>query len=199
MNARSLASFCKGAIFNTHDANLGVSDMVKASLRFRFFAMPGSFKVRPFATQQGSPLLGFGFFGCHFAESGLTNFFSRFWRSDVFAVLRHVFSMPFKQMLLLRQAFKVFHTIVRFVSIDVVNLFGWVKRLKPTSSHNAVHQPLATKRQIPHVVSGGRVRLELSENFSTTRYGVEMVEESVLDSVNFDANHVVPSKVVEES
>lgn len=165
----------------------------------RLGAMWSASKEMALASQQRGSLLGFGFFGSHRAKTSLTNLFSGFRCSKVLAIGRHFFCVPVKQMLLLRQAFQVVCTIVRFVSIDVMNLFARIKVVQPTSRHNAMHQSLTTKCKIPHVVFGWGVRLELSENFSAARNGVKVVEKSVNDSVYFYAQHAVPLKVAKES
>ena len=174
--------------------------MVVDAARFPgFFAVRGSGKVRAFATQQCGALLRLSLLGRNRTEAGLANFFARFGGTNVLAVFAKLGKVPVAEMLLRRQALKVFRTVVGLVAVDVVNLLGWVKRLQPARGHNAVHEPLTPKHQVAHVVQGGCVRLELSENFSAARHGVKVVEELVLDSVYRDAEHAVPLKVAKES
>jgi len=170
--------------------------MGKAACLFGFFAVPRAGEVRPLAANQSGSLFGFRFFGRNAAQSSLPNLFPRFGRPNVVAVKPCV---SVAKMLFGSQALKVFYPVVSFITVDVVNLFARVKRLQPASGHNAVRQTLSSKGQIAHIVASGCVRLELSENFSAARNGVNVVKESVLDSVYFYAQHAVPFKVAKES
>lgn len=151
-------------------------------------------KVRTFATFQRGALLRFGFFGRNAAKSSLANLFPRFWGSK-----ERTSAGVFRSVFFRSQAFKVFNAVVGFVAVDVVDMFRRIKRFKPTCRHNTMHQTLAPKMQVPIGSYDGRVRLELSENFSATRYGVQVVKKSVFDSGYGYANHVVPIRVATES
>ena len=88
---------------------------------------------------------------------------------------------------------KIFSPVIRFVAVNMVNLFVCIKRLQPASGNNSVHQVVtATKRKVTVFADSGRVRLELSENFSAARNCKKVVKESVMDSVYFNADHAVP-------
>jgi hypothetical protein len=94
-------------------------------------------------------------------------------------------------MFVLRQTLQVLQSVVRLVAVDVVNLFGGVKTLHPTLRHHTMHQMLASHAQIAQCMFGRGVRAVLSENFPAARDGVIVVENPVLNTVNFKANHVV--------
>ena len=191
MNASSLSCFCKGAVLNPKHAAPCVAMMGKATLFFRRFAVSGALKVGTFAARQRGALFSLSLFGSDFPKSALADLFPRFGCSDVMSVHS---SVSVSKMFFGRQALKVFNSVVGFVSVNVVNLFGGIKRFKPASSHNAMHQTLASEHQIPHIVFVGCIRKKLSENFSAARDGVKVVEESVFDSVYGYANHAVPSR-----
>ena len=107
--------------------------------------------------------------------------------SDVSAVFPFV---PFPHMLFRGDAFQIIRSVVVFCSIDVVNMFGWIKAIQPTFCHNTVHEPLSAQHQIPLRVCGWRIRHHLSENFSAARNGVKMVKHAVLNAVHRKADHV---------
>jgi len=196
VNTCSLSRFRKGAVFNIKHAALRVARVGEAARLFGLFAVPCAGKVRPLAANQSGSLFGFRLFGRNAAQSSLPNLFPRFWRSDVVPVQPR---MTISKMFFGRQALQVFRSVVSFVAVNVVDLLVGVKRLQPASGHNAVHKPAPAKSQVPSIVNCGRVRLELSENFSAARNGVNVVKESVLDSVYFYAQHAVPFKVAKES
>jgi hypothetical protein len=151
--------------------------------------MCGSLKVRSLAAQQSSPLFGFCFLTGDRAKPSLSNLFPRFWSTSKVPMQ---ISVALSVMLFGCKAFKIFYSVVSFISVNVVNMFARIKSIQPTSSHNTVHKPLATKSQVAHIVDVGCVRLELSENFSATRNGIQMVKKSIFDTVYLGANHVVP-------
>jgi hypothetical protein len=163
--------------------------MGEAAGLFGLLRVPCAGKIRSFTADQSGSLFGFRLFGRNAAQPSLPDFFSRFGRSNIMAVDS---SVSIAKMFFRRQTLKVFNSVVSFVSVNVVDLLARVKRLHPTSGHNTVHQTLPPKSQVAHVVTGGRVWLELSENFSAARNGVKVVEESVFDSVYFYAQHAVP-------
>ena len=196
MNACGLSRFCKGAVFNPKHAAPGVAWMGEAARLFRFVTVRGSRNVGALAAQQSSPLFGFRLLGRNATQPRLANLFPRFWRSNVVPKKPRV---PVANVFFWRNAFKVFHAVVGLITIDVMHVLFGVKRLQPASGDNSVHEALTTKSQVPHVVNRGCVRLELSESFSAARNGVNVVKESVLDSVYFYAQHAVPFKVAKES
>jgi hypothetical protein len=195
MNASSLSRFRKGAVFNPKHAAPSVAVMGKATRLFGRFAMRGAFKVRTFATQQRRSLFRFGLLGSDFSKARLANLFFNFGRADVVPAQT---SVAFSKMFFGRNAFKIFGSVVSFVAVNVVNVFGWVKRLQPALSYSSVHQTLSTKSQIPVFSTSWNVRKKLSENFSAARDSVKVVKESILDSVYGYVNHVVPVKVAKE-
>jgi len=195
MNASSLSRFRKGAVFNPKHAAPSVAVMGKATRLFGRFAMRGAFKVRTFATQQRRSLFRFGFLGSDFSKARLAKFFFGFGRANV---VTKQSGMAFGQMFFGSNAFKIFGSVVRFVTVDVMNLLIGVKRLQPALRHNSMHQTLSTEHQVPVVVLGWRVWKKLSENFSAARDSVKVVKKSILDSVYGYANHVVPQKVTKE-
>jgi len=196
MNASSFSRFRKGAVFNPKHAAPSVAVMGKATRLFGRFAMRGAFKVRTFATQQRRSLFRFGFLGSNFSKASLANLFFYFGRADVMSVKP---SVAFSKMFLGRKAFKIFGSIVSFVAVNVVNVFGWMKRFQPTRGYRTVHKFFASERQVPVFSTCWNVRKKLSENFSATRNSVSVVKESVMDSVYGYVNHVVPVKVAKES
>lgn len=196
MNARSFSRFRKGAVFNPKHAAPRVAMMGKATRQFGRFAMRGSFKVRTFTAQQRSPLFRFGFLGSNFSDASLAKLLFDFGRANVMPAQP---SVAIGKMFFGSKAFKIFGSVVSFVAVNVVNVFGRVKRLQPALSHGSVHQTLSTKSQISVFSISRNVRKKLSENFSAARDSVKVVKESVLDSVYGYANHVVPQKVTKES
>jgi hypothetical protein len=198
MNASDLSRLRKGAIFNTHNSASSIAVVGKTSRFFGRIAMTSSGKKRTFATKKCGALLGLCFIGRNPSGAILANFFPCFWRTDVLSVLNKHVAMPFLQMLSLRKTFKVVGAVVGFVTVNVMDLFAWLKIFKPTCRHNAVHKP-TSKPQVPLRMDGWGARLHLSDDFSTARNGVKMVKKSVLDFFYRDANHVVPRLVVMES
>jgi hypothetical protein len=189
MNASSQSRFCKRAIFNTKHTASSVARMFKAARLFRFFAVRGSFKVRPFAAKQSSPLFGFRFLSGNGTKPSLSNFFARFWCASVIAPKP---SVAIGHMLLLGQTFKIFCSVIGLIFVNVMDVFFGVKRFQPASCHNAMGKPFSAKHGITIWPWSGRVRLELSENFSATRNSVQVVKKSIFDTVYLNANHVVP-------
>jgi hypothetical protein len=159
----------------------------------------GPRKVRPLAAKQGRSLFGFRLFRRNATQPSLPKLLSGLWRANVLAVFSKHVCVSIAQVFGLRQAFQVFCSVISFVAVNVMNFFVGVKRLQPASRHNAMHKPLTAENQVAHVVSSGRMWLELSENFSAARNGVKVVKESVLDSVYFYAQHAVPLRVTKES
>ena len=127
------------------------------------------------------------------AQTKKPHLFSGFFRSKVVTVQP---MMAFRKMFFGGYALKVFCTVVRFVSVDVVDLLSGVKIIQPASSYNTVHEPLPTKRQVPAIVLVRRVRMHLSKNFSAARNSVKMVKHTVFNSVHRKANHVGSPKSI---
>ena len=189
MNASSFSCFRKGAILNTKHTTSSVAMVFKAACLFRFVAMRGSLKVRPFAANQSSSLFNFGFLSSNGTKPSLSNLFSRFWCTGVMPVK---FSMAFSMMFFGSKAFKIFCSVIGLAFVNVMNMLFGVKRFQPASRHNAMSKPFSTKHGITIGSWSGRVRLELSENFSATRNSVQVVKKSIFDTVYLNANHVVP-------
>jgi hypothetical protein len=148
-------------------------------------------KVRPFTAFKRSTLFRFGFLGRYTPGAVLPQFFARFFGPFVPTATHQRVCVPTGKVLVLRQTLQVFQSVVRFVVVNVVNLFGGVKTSHPTFSYRAMHQMFTAHAQIPHRVFGRSVRVVLSENFPAARNGVIVVENPVFNAVNFKANHVV--------
>jgi hypothetical protein len=199
MNASDLSRLREGAIFNTHNPASSIAVMGETSRFCGSIAMTSTSKKRTFAAKKCGTLLSSCLIGRNPSGAILANLLPRFWRTDVAAKFLKQVAMSFLQMLSLRKAFKVVGAVVGFVTVNVMDLFTWLKIFKPTSCHNAVHKPLPSETQIPVIVVCRGIRLQLSDSFSTARNGVKMVKKSVLDFFYRNANHVVPRLVVMES
>ena len=191
MNASDLSRLREGAIFNTHNSASSIAVVGETSLFFGSIAMTSTGKKRTFAAKKCGALLRLCFVGRNPPGAIFANLLPRFRATDVAAKFLKQVAMSFLQMFFLRKAFKVVGAVVGFVAVNVVDLFAWRKILKPTCRHNAVHKP-TPKPQISSRMGSWGTRLQLSDNFSTTRDCVKMVKESVLGSFYRDANHVVP-------
>jgi hypothetical protein len=189
MNASSFSRFRKGAILNTKHTTSSVAMVFKAARLFRFVAMRGSLKVRPFAAKQSLTLFGPRFLSCNGTKPSLSNLFSRFWRAGVMPVK---ISMAFSMMLFSSKAFKIFCSVIGLTFINVMDMLFGVKQFQPASRYNAMGKPFSAQHGIAIGPWSGRVRLELSENFSATRNSVQVVKKSIFDTVYLNANHVVP-------
>ena len=199
MNASDFSSLRKGAIFNTHNPASCIPVMGKTTLFFGRLAMTSTSEQRTFATNKRGALFSLCLLGRNPSGAVKANLLPRFRGTNVLAVLGKHVAMPFAQMFAVRKALKVVGAVVGFVAVDVVNMFGGVKAIKPASRYNTVHKPLPAKTQVPLRVVCRGVRLHLSDNFSAARNRVKMVKESVFGSFYRDANHVVPPLVVMES
>lgn len=102
----------------------------------------------------------------------------------------HLTGVPFRKMHFCGDALKVLGAVVRFVSVNVVDVIGRVKIVQPALSHNTVHKSLASQAQVPQGVIVRGVRLQLSKNFSAARNSVKMIVGSVFDPAHRKANHV---------
>jgi len=189
MNASSFSRFRKGAILNTKHTTSSVAMVFKAARLFRFVAMRNSPKVRPFAAKQSLTLFGLCFLSGNGTKPSLSNLSSRFWRAGVMPVK---ISMAFSMMLFSGEAFKIFCSVIGLTFITVMDMLFGVKRFQPASRHNAMGKPFSAQHGITIGPWSGRVRLELSENFSATRNSVQVVKKSIFDTVYLNANHVVP-------
>ena len=174
--------------------------MVKAAQGFGLLGMRRSFKKRALTAKQCGPLLGFSLFRGDRAQTSLTQFFANFICADVLAVRTQYVSVPQPQMILLRQTFQVFNSVVRFVAVNVVDLAFRVKRLQPTRGYNSMYQTVpSTQGQIAVASDYGLTREKISENFSAPRNRVLMIKKPVFNAVNGYGDHFVPFKVATES
>ena len=189
MNASSLSRFRKGTILNTKHTASSVARVFKAARLFRFLAVRGSLKIRSFAAQQSSPLFGFCFLSGNGTKPSLPNLFSRFWCTGVMSVK---FSMALAMMFFGGKAFKIFCSIIRFTFVNVMHMLFGIKRFQPASRHDTMRKSFSAQHGVAIGPWSGRVRLELSENFSATRNSVQVVKKSIFDTVYLNANHVVP-------
>jgi hypothetical protein len=192
MNASSQRSSGKRPILDAFYTALRVSDVCFATFGARFFGMCGAGKVGSFATQQSSPLFGFGCFRCDRSKPRLTNFLSGFLGSNVSTGHGQHIGVAFFEMFFAGKALKILQSIVRFVVIYVVNLFSGVKIWHPALRHDAMNKVLAAHTQIAAVMKARCVWPQLSKNFPATRYSVKVVKESVFGSVYHYAGHGVP-------
>ena len=91
-----------------------------------------------------------------------------------------------------RNPFKVIGAVIGFVMVLVMDKLGVVGVVNPTESDDSVHESHPAERPVSIAAPCGRVWSQISKNFPATRNGVEVVEESIFDSVYFNANHVGP-------
>jgi len=136
---------------------------------------------------EDSGFLGPRLSGIFLSKPKVSQLLSRFISSKVsptFSV------MTFAKMFFWRDTLKVLYSVVGFNSIDVVDMFGQVKIVQPTSRHNTVHKALPSQYQISLRMLGRGAELHLPKNFATARYGVKMVKHAVFNAVHRKANHV---------
>lgn len=193
MNTSGLGSSSKRAVLDTSNGAGSVSMVFLASPLFGLLRVLGSGEVRPFAANQGGSLLSLGFLGSDLAKPGLSNLLSGFVSANVLGGSGKVFSVLTRQMLRGGQALKVFNSVVSLVVIDVMNMFFGIKPIKPALSHNSMQKTSPANEKVSIFSEVGGKGFKLSENFSATRNGKKVVEESVFGSVYHDAFHVVPS------
>ena len=191
MNACSLSSRCKRAILHPQHATPRVAEVPFASFLAGRFGMRRTGKVRPFTAFKRSTLFRFRFLGRYTPGAVLPQFFAYFFGPFVPAVTRQNICVPSGKVLVLRQTLQVFQSVVRFVAVNMVDLFGGVKTSHPTFSYNTMQQVFTADKTIPVRVFSRRVWAVLSENFPAARNGVVVVENPVFNAVNFKANHVV--------
>ena len=191
MNACSLSSRCKRTILHPQHATPRVAEVLFASFLAGRFGMRRTGKVRPFTAFKRSTLFRFGFLGRYTPGAVLPQFFARFFGPFVPTATHQRVCVPTGKVLVLRQTLQVFQSVVRFIFVDVMDMFTCVKSIHPARCYNAMEQMLAAYGQIPIWVFGRSVRAVLSENFPAARNGVVVVENPVFNAVNFKANHVV--------
>lgn len=85
--------------------------------------------------------------------------------------------------------FKVIRPVVGFVAVDVMNVFSSCRIINPAGSNNTMHQSLPAYSKVAITAFTRGVWEKISKNFSALRNGVQVVEESKLDSVNLNAQH----------
>jgi hypothetical protein len=192
MNASDFSSLRKGAVFDTHNPAGGIPVMGETTLFFGRLAMTSTSEQRTFATNKRGALFSLCLLGRNPSGAVKANLLPRFRGTNVLAEPHQKLAMPFGQMFALRKAFKVVGAVVGFITVNVVDLFAWLKIGEPACRYNAVHKP-SPETQVPLLVNGWGTREQLSDNFSAARSRVKMVKESVLGSFYRDANHVVPS------
>jgi hypothetical protein len=192
MNASSQRSSGKRPILDAFYTASRVSDVCFATFGARFFGMRGAAKVGSFTAQQSCPLFGFGLFRSDRSKPRLTNLLFGLLGSNVSTGHGQHVCMAFFEMLFACKALKIFQSIVRFVVIYVVDLFGRVKIWHPAFCHNSMNKVFAAHTQIAAVMKARCVWPQLSKNFSAARDSVKMIEESVFDSVDCYAGHDVP-------
>jgi hypothetical protein len=99
------------------------------------------------------------------------------------------FRVPMTKMSFWAKALKVFSSVVRFVSVNVVDVFIRRKFRVPTCCHNTVHKPLPPKGKIALCVVCRSVGLHLAKNFSAPRNCVKVVKHTVFNAVHRKADH----------
>jgi hypothetical protein len=87
---------------------------------------------------------------------------------------------------------EVFCSVIRLISVNMVHMLAGVKRLQPALRHYAVGKFFVAKGGVPILPQHRAVSKKFSENFSAARDCKKVVDESVVDSVYFNADHAVP-------
>ena len=103
--------------------------------------------------------------------------------------------MPISQMFNLRNALKVFQTIVGLNAVNMVDLFGGVKTFHPTFSNNTVDKKFTAQTKIALVMLRRRIWAVLSDNFPAARNGVKVIKGAVFHAIYCKANHAVSSVI----
>jgi hypothetical protein len=191
MNTSSFTCSRERSVHSALHATSRVADVLFASLLLRLFGVGCTGKIRALSTNQRSPLFCFGFFGRDRAKPRVAQFLSCFVGPFVFSKGLAYICVSVAQMLNLRNALKVIQSVIGFITVNVVYLFGWVKVTHPTFGNNTVYQPFAAYAKIPPVMFGWRVRAMLSENFPAARDGVKVIKGAILDTIDRKANHAV--------
>jgi hypothetical protein len=191
MNTSGFRSSGKRTVLYPQHATPRVADVLFLTPLLRGFRVARTLKVRACSANQRSPLFGLGFLGRNAPGAVLPQFCARFFGSFVFTKSHQHIGVAADKMLLRRKAPQIFQSVVRLVAVDVVDVFGRIKAVHPTHCYHAVQQVLAANTQISVRMFARGVRAVLSENFPAARDGVIVVENPVLNTVNFKANHVV--------
>ena len=195
MNACSNRRVSKGPVFHSLHAATRVSDVGFAAGVARLFGVRGSRKVRPFAANQSGTLLCFGLFGRNPAKSELPDFIASFFASRISAKIVGVLRMAFIHVFLHAKALKVFQPIIRFIPVDVVDLFVRIKTNHPEFGNKPMDKGFA-REQISRWMLRGNVRPVLSKDFPAARNSVKMVKHTVFNAVHRKVDHVVPPRLV---
>jgi hypothetical protein len=195
MNASSLTCSRERTVHDALHAALRVAYVLFASTLLRLFGVGRTREIRPLSARQRGPLFGFGFIGRDRAEPRFAQFGLNLVSPFVFSKgLAHI-CVSIAQMLKLRNALKVIQSVIGFVAVNVVYLFGGVKTVHPAFGDNTVYQPFAAHTKVAHVVFGWRVRAMLSKNFPAARDGVKVIKGAVFHAIDRKANHAVSSVV----
>jgi hypothetical protein len=195
MNTSSFTCSRERSVHSALHATLRVADVLFASLLLRLFGVGCTGKIRAFLTYQRGPLFCFGFLGRDRAKPRFAQFLSCFVGPFVFSKGLAYICVPVAQMLGLRNALKIIQSVIGFIAVNVVYLFGWVKIIHPTFGNNTVYQPFAAHAKIPHIMSGWCVGAMLSENFPAARDGVKVINGAIFDAIYRKANHAVSFEV----
>jgi len=137
-----------------------------------------------------------GFLAVNRACAKLTYLLPSSFCSGVSANLARYVMMPFAKVFFGGEALKVVGSVVRLVTVNVMNLFKGVKILQPTSRYNSVHKTLSTQHKVSLCVVMRNVGMQISKNFPAMRDCVKMVKHTVFNTVHRKANHVVPFWVI---
>ena len=191
MNACCQGRFCKGSVANPKNLAANIAMVFNAPLSFGLLAVRGTGKVGARLANKRRTLFSFCFLRSNFTKPSLANFFSGLISTNKTAP--SAFNCVKPSVVSLRHALKILNSVVCFISVNVVDMFFGVKQFQPTSCYNTVHKSFTAKSQVPLRVFGWSIVKMLSENFSALRNGVNVVKESVFDSVYVNANHGVLS------
>jgi hypothetical protein len=195
MDTSSFTCSRERSVHNTRHATLRVADVLLTSLLLRLLGVWRASKIRPFLSFKRGPLFCFGFIGRDRAKPRLTQFNSHFVSPFVSTDIAGNICVPVSQMLNLRNALKIFQTIIGLNAVNVMNLLGRIKTFHPTFSNDTVHKKFTAHAKIPPIVFGWRVGAMLSENFPAARDGVKVVKGAVFHALYCKANHAVSSVI----
>ena len=190
MNACSNWCFGKWPINLTHNRTRYIFYMIQTSSLLRLFAVRSAGEVWSSFTKQCIALLDSCFIGSNGSCASIAKGGNHFSCSSVFSKCTKKIGMTISHVFTLCQTFKVICSIVSLITINVVHVFFWIKRFKPAFCNYTVHESLTTKAQITMIMKMWCIRLMLSKNFPTARNRIEVVKESVFDSVYFNVQHV---------
>jgi len=133
------------------------------------------------------------FFAVNDSSAKLTHFLPRLFGPMVFANPARYIKMPTAKMLFGSDALKVVGSVVSLVTVNVMDLFNWIKIIQPASRNNSMHKTLAAQHKVSLCVNVRNVGVQISKNFPAARNSVKMVKHTVFNTVHRKANHVVPS------